>query len=77
MLAWSQLKALADDKIYVTQKFKISMGRVENIMEKGENAGFQHFLPFPYNFAKAIYAGWLKVGIVYIKELDIIRHCKS
>ena len=64
MLAWSQLKALADDKIYVTQKFKIGMGRVENIMEKGENAGFQHFLPFLYNFPKAISAGWLKVGIV-------------
>ena len=38
----SKLKALADDKINVT-KFKFGLGRVENIMGKGENAGYNVF----------------------------------
>ena len=46
-LDWSKLKALADDKINVTEKLKFVFGRVENIMRKGENAGYQHFLLFP------------------------------
>ena len=44
---WSNLKESADDKIYVTEKLKFVLGRVENIMGKGENAGHQHFLLFP------------------------------
>ena len=28
------------------------MGRVENIVGKGENAGYQHFLFFPTVFSK-------------------------
>ena len=44
---WSILKASADDKIYVIEKLKFVLGRVENIMEKGENAGYQHFLLYP------------------------------
>ena len=46
-LDWSKLKALADDKINVTEKLKFVLGRVENILGKGENAGYQHFLFFP------------------------------
>ena len=41
------------------------MGRVENIVGKGENAGFQHFLIFPQCFQKAPYLGSLKDGIVW------------
>ena len=33
----SKLKAFADDNIKVTQKLKFVLGRVENIVEKGEN----------------------------------------
>ena len=44
---WSNLKASAGDKIRVTEKLKFVLGRVENIMGKGENAGYQHFLLFP------------------------------
>ena len=40
LVDWSNLKAFADDKIYVTEKNEICLGRVENIMEKGENGGF-------------------------------------
>ena len=36
-------EAFAEDKIIVTQKLKFTLGRVENIVGKGENAGYQHF----------------------------------
>ena len=38
ILDWSKLKAFADDKINVTEKLKFVLGRVENIVGKGENA---------------------------------------
>ena len=40
----SHLKAIADDKINVTEKLKFVLGRFENIVGKGENTGIQHFL---------------------------------
>ena len=39
---WSKFKALADDKINVTKKLKFVLGRVENIVGKGENAGYHN-----------------------------------
>ena len=33
---------------------------VENIVGKGENAGYQHFLLFPQCFQKTFYLGSLK-----------------
>ena len=54
-LDWSKLKAFADDKIYVNKKLKFVLGRVENIVGKGENAGHQHFLLFPQCFQKAFF----------------------
>ena len=33
-------------------KMKFYLGREENIVEKGENAGYQHFLLFPQCFQK-------------------------
>ena len=38
--------------------------RIENIVGKGENAGY-HFLLFPLCFQKASFSGSLKVGIVW------------
>ena len=35
------------------------MGRAENNVGKGENAGYQHFLPFPQCFLKASFTGSL------------------
>ena len=52
---WSKLKAFADDKINVTHKQKFFLGWVENIVEKGENAGNQHFLLFPQCFRKTLF----------------------
>ena len=33
--------------------------RVENIMGKGENAVYQHFLLFPHCFQKTVYTGFI------------------
>ena len=52
IFAKSKLKAFAYDKINVTQKLEIISTRVENILGKGENAGYQHFLLFPKCFQK-------------------------
>ena len=46
----SKMKDFADDKMNVTQKLNFVLGRVENIVGKGENAGNQHFLLFPQCF---------------------------
>ena len=43
----SKMKAFEDDKINVTQKLKFALGILENIVGKGENAVYQHFLLFP------------------------------
>ena len=48
----------------VTEKLKFVFGRVENIVGKGENAGYQHFLVFPQCFLKVSFSRSLKVGIV-------------
>ena len=61
----SKLKAFADNNLNVNRKLKFAFGRVENIVGKGENAGYQHFLLFPQCFQKAFLLGSLKVGIVW------------
>ena len=69
ILDWSELKAFADEKINVTEKkkkkIKFVLGWVENIVVKGENAGYQHFLLFPQCFQKTSCTGSLKDGIVW------------
>ena len=53
-------------KNHVAEKLKFdSVGRVENIVGKGENAGYQHFLLFAQCFRKASFSGSLKVEIVW------------
>ena len=56
----SKLKAFADDNIKVTQTLTFVLGRVENIVEKGENAGYQHFLFFFKMFSKCFFHGVMK-----------------
>ena len=41
------------------------LDRVENIVGKGENAGYQHFLRFPQSFQKPPSSLSLKVRIVW------------
>ena len=62
---WSKLKAFADDKINVTEKLKFVFGQVENIVGKGENAGYQHFLLFPQCFQKSSFPRSVKVGLLW------------
>ena len=59
-LDWSKLKVLEDYKINVTEQLKLDLGRVENIMGKGENAGFPTFPPFPMMFSKGLFPGVVK-----------------
>ena len=40
---------------------------VENIVGKGENAGYQHFPLFLQCFQKTSFPGSLKVGIVWLR----------
>ena len=61
---WPKFKAFTNDKLITTQKLKFVHGRVENIVGKGENAGYQHFLLFPQCFQKLSHLEVLKVGIV-------------
>ena len=44
---------------------KFVLDKIENIVGKEENAGYQHFLLFPHCFQKAISVGSLEVGIVW------------
>ena len=64
-LDWFKLKAFADNNINVTEELKFVLKREENIVGKGESAGYQHFLLFPQCFQKTSYTGLLKVGIVW------------
>ena len=43
----------------------LSLIEQKNIVGKGENAGYQHFLLFPQRFQKTSYTGSLKLGIVW------------
>ena len=42
-------------KINVVKQFKCGFGRIENMVGKGENAGYQHFLLFSTMFLKALF----------------------
>ena len=58
-------------KMNVTEKLKVLLGRVENIVGKGENAGYQHFLLFPQCFQKPSVSGSLNLGLCG-KELGMV-----
>ena len=50
-----KLKAFADDKINTIQKLKFALGSIQNIVEKGENAGCQYFLLFSQCFLRVLF----------------------
>ena len=64
ILDLSKFKAFADDTRNVAKMMIYVFDRAENIVGKGENAGYQFFLHFPQCFQKAFSQGVLKVGIV-------------
>ena len=47
IFALTKMKAFADNKINVAKILISVFDRAENIVRKGENAGYQHFLLFP------------------------------
>ena len=53
----TKLKAFAEDKMNVSQMMIPVFDKVENIVGKGENAGYQHFPLFPQCFQKASFLG--------------------
>ena len=65
ILDLSKWKAFAN-KINLTEKLKFVVGRVENV-EKGENAGYQHFLLFSQCFQKTSFSRLLKAVIVWYR----------
>ena len=59
ILDFTKLKAFAHNKITEAQMMISVLDNVENIVGKGENAGYQQC------FQKASFLGSLKVGIVW------------
>ena len=57
------MKAFADKILNVVQMMICSTDGVENIVGKGENAGYQHFLLLPQCFQKVSILRLLKVGL--------------
>ena len=57
ILDWSKSEALADDKIKVAKLMIFVFDRIENIVGKGENAGYQHFLLFPQCIKRLLFQG--------------------
>ena len=45
-----KLKEFAENSVKVTLKLRVLFLSEENIVRKGENAGYQHFLLFPQSF---------------------------
>ena len=67
-LDWSKLKAFADDKMNVRRNFKLVLGREENIVGNGENAGYQYFLIFPQCFQKCFFCRVVKSRHCVVKS---------
>ena len=57
----------------MTQKLKFSLGRVENVVGKGENAGYQHFLLFPQCFQKDTFSRAFKSGLCGKELINFIN----
>ena len=53
ILEKAKLKGFPDDKLTLVRNLISLFDWVENIVGKGENAGYQHFLLFPQCFQKA------------------------
>ena len=47
ILGLPKLKAFAGNKLNATQNVKVVFHKIENIVGKEENAGYQHFVIFP------------------------------
>ena len=50
-----QIESICRQQNKSTYNDDFCLDRVENIVDKGENAGYQHFLLFPQCFQEAFY----------------------
>ena len=65
ILNWSKLKTFTEDNMNEPQMIICVFDREENIVGKGENAGYQHFLFFPQCSQAPSFSGSSEVGIVW------------
>ena len=65
ILVSTELKSFTGNKIIAAHMMISLFDRVENIVVKGENSGYQHFCVFPQCFPKTSFPVWLEVGIVW------------
>ena len=68
ILDWPKLKKFEDDKINVAEMTISLSDRVENTVEKGENAGYRHLLYFPALFSEAFFFRIVKSRDCVIKS---------
>ena len=66
------MKVFANDIINMNKKLNFDFGKTENIVGKGENAGYQHFLLFLDCFEKPFSTGSLNIGVVQYKSAKSI-----
>ena len=62
---WSKLKALAYNRINVTEKLKNCFGKSRKHDGKRRKCWLKAFSPFPIMFSKGLLSGSLKVRIVW------------
>ena len=55
-----QIECICRRHINVKEKLQLGLGKVENIVGKGENAGCPYFLLFPQCFQKSSVSGFVK-----------------
>ena len=61
ILALSKLKEFADNNLSVAQLVQFYYERVENMVGKGENVGYQRFLLFPTMLSKGSFLKVVKI----------------
>ena len=64
ILTSTKLKAFADDEFSVAKMMISVFDKIETIVGKEENDGYQHLVLFPQCFRKLSVSGLLKFGIV-------------
>ena len=66
----SNLKALTDNKTNVIEKLKFILGTIENMVEKGENADYQHFLLYKQSMSECNTI----LSAYFVQALRIVLH---
>ena len=77
ILASSNFKEFAGDKIQVAQMMKFVLDGLENIMGKEENGAYKHFFFFPLCFQKPSFTGSLIIVRITVKPLSQIRRLSA